>query len=109
MQNGQIYLVFARTNEQLFDTWCTSTEIGSSHNKLRQLRLVEECKSCLRPDIKSLVEAARMAGDYSVTLTIRLPLEMNSVLMNYFFKVILVLVFLAFQAPPGKEPKQVTR
>lgn len=101
MQNGQIYLLFARTNEQLFDTWCTSTEIGSSHNKLRQLMLVEECKS--------LVEAARMAGDYSVTHTIRLPLEMNSVLMNYFFKVILVLAFLAFQAPPGKEPKQVTR
>ncbi|MDA3078824.1 hypothetical protein OFO07_07840, partial [Campylobacter sp. JMF_06 NA1] len=51
-------------------------KIEQSHDKLRQLMLVEEFKRCLRPDIKSFLdekqvetldEAARLADDYSLT------------------------------------------
>ena len=67
---------FARTKEQLFDRWCSSKKIGSDHEKLRQLMLVEEFKRCINSDIKSFLDekqvetleaAARLAYDYALT------------------------------------------
>ncbi|MDA3086465.1 RNase H-like domain-containing protein [Campylobacter sp. CS_ED1] len=75
-EENQTHVEFARSKEQLFDRWCMSKKIEQSHDKLRQLMLVEEFKRCLRPDIKSFLdekqvetldEAARLADDYSLT------------------------------------------
>ena len=46
-ENEQTHVEFARTKEQLFDRWCSSKKIGSNHEKLRQLMLVEEFKRCI--------------------------------------------------------------
>ena len=46
-ENEQNHVEFARTKEQLFDRWCSSKKIGSDHEKLRQLMLVEEFKRCI--------------------------------------------------------------
>ena len=43
-ENDQTHVVFARTKEQLFDSWCSSKKIGSDYPKLRQLTLVEDLK-----------------------------------------------------------------
>ena len=75
-ENEQTYVEFARTKQQLFDKWCSSKKIGSNHEKLRQLMLVEEFKRCLNSDIKSFLDekqvetleaAARLADDYALT------------------------------------------
>ena len=75
-ENEQTHVEFARTKEQLFDRWCSSKKIGSDHEKLRQLMLVEEFKSCINSDIKSFLDekhvetleaAARLADDYALT------------------------------------------
>ena len=50
-ENEQTHVEFARTKEQLFDRWCSSKKIGSDHEKLRQLMLVEEFKRCINSDI----------------------------------------------------------
>ena len=73
-ENEQTHVEFARTKEQLFDRWCSSKKIGSDHEKLRQLMLVEEFKRCINSDIKSFLDekqvetleaAARLADDYA--------------------------------------------
>ena len=75
-ENEQTHVEFARTKEQLFDRWCSSKKIGSDHEKLRQLMLVEEFKRCINSDIKSFLDekqvetleaAARLADDYGLT------------------------------------------
>ena len=75
-ENEQTHVEFARTKEQLFDRWCSSKKIGSDHEKLRQLMLVEEFKRCINSDIKSFLDekqvetleaAARLAYDYALT------------------------------------------
>ena len=75
-ENEQTHVEFARTKEQLFDRWCSSKKIGSDHEKLRQLMLVEEFKRCINSDIKSFLDekqvetleaAARLADDYVLT------------------------------------------
>ena len=75
-ENEQTHVEFARTKEQLFDRWCSSKKIGSDHEKLRQLMLVEEFKRCTYSDIKSFLDekqvetleaAARFADDYALT------------------------------------------
>ena len=75
-ENEQTHVEFARTKEQLFDRWCSSKKIGSNHEKLRQLILVEEFKRCINSDIKSVLDekqvetleaAARLADDYALT------------------------------------------
>ena len=75
-ENEQTHVEFARTKEQLFDRWCYSKKIGSNHEKLRQLMLVEEFKRCINSDIKSFLDekqvetleaAARLADDYALT------------------------------------------
>ena len=75
-ENEQTHVEFARTKEQFFDRWCSSKKIGSDHEKLRQLMLVEEFKRCINSDIKSFLDekqvetleaAARLADDYALT------------------------------------------
>ena len=75
-ENEQTHVEFARTKEQLFDRWCSLKKIGSDHEKLRQLMLVEEFKRCINSDIKSFLDekqvetleaAARLADDYAFT------------------------------------------
>ena len=75
-ENEQTHVEFARTKEHLFDRWCSSKNIGSDHEKLRQLMLVEEFKRCINSDIKSFLDekqvetleaAARLADDYALT------------------------------------------
>ena len=75
-ENDQTHVEFARTKEQLFDSWWSSKKIGSDYPKLRQLMLVEEFKWCINSDVKSFLDekevetlekAARLADDYSLT------------------------------------------
>ena len=76
IQDKQTYTEFARDKEALFDRWCASKEVVKDFEKLRQLILVEEFKSCLPSNIKtyideqkadSLQQAAVLADDYSLT------------------------------------------
>ena len=73
---NQTHVEFARTKEQLFDRWCSSKKVGSDHEKLRQLVLVEEFKWCINSDVRAFLNekevenldvAARLADDYSLT------------------------------------------
>ena len=73
---NQTHVKFARTKEQLFDRWCSSKKVGSDHEKLRQLMLVEEFKWCINSDVRAFLKekevenldvAARLADDYSLT------------------------------------------
>ena len=75
-EHDQTHVEFARTKEQLFDRWCSSKKVGSDHEKLRQLMLVEEFKRCINSDVKGFLDekevetldlAARLADDYSLT------------------------------------------
>ena len=76
LKDKQTYIEFARDKEALFDRWCTSKEVAKDFEKLRQLILLEEFKSCLPSNIKtyvdeqmadSLQQAAVLADDYSLT------------------------------------------
>ena len=73
---NQTHVEFARTKEQLFDRWCSSKKVGSDHEKLRQLMLVEEFKWCINSDVRAFLNekevenldvAARLADNYSLT------------------------------------------
>ena len=73
---NQTHVEFARTKEQLFYRWCSSKKVGSYHEKLRQLMLVEEFKWCINSDVRAFLNekevenldvAARLADDYSLT------------------------------------------
>ena len=73
---NQTHLEFAKTKQQLFDRWCSSKKVGSDHEKLRQLMLVEEFKWCINSDVRAFLNekevenldvAARLADDYSLT------------------------------------------
>ena len=72
----QSYTEFAHAKEALFDRWCTSKEVAKDYEKLCQMILVEEFKSCLHDSIKTYIEeqkadslqqAATLADDYSLT------------------------------------------
>ena len=54
---NQTHVEFARTKvlEQLFDRWCSSKKVGSDHEKLRQLMLVEEFKWCINSDVSAFL------------------------------------------------------
>ena len=71
----QTFTEFAREKEVQFDRWCTAMEVAQDYNKLCQLILLKEFKSCLPPHIKTylaewkadnLVQAAVFADDYSL-------------------------------------------
>ena len=53
---NQTHVEFARTKEQLFDRWCSSKKVGSDHEKLRQLMLVEEFKWCINSDVRAFLK-----------------------------------------------------
>jgi len=75
-QNSVTYTEFARDKEALFDRWCASKEVAKNFERIRQLILVEEFKSCLPSNTKTYVDeqkadsfqqAAVLADDYSLT------------------------------------------
>ena len=75
-KEGQTYMEFARQKEALFNRWCTSQQIDHSFEKLKQLVLLEEFKSCVPVNIKTYLEeqkvvelhrAATLADDYKLT------------------------------------------
>ena len=75
-KESQTYTEFAREKEVQFDRWCSAKEIAQDFNRLRQLILLEEFKSCLPPHVKTylderrvenLSQAAVLADDYSLT------------------------------------------
>ncbi|XP_065902416.1 uncharacterized protein [Dysidea avara] len=55
-QDKQTYREFARDKEALFDRWCASKEVVKDFEKLHQLILVEEFKSCLPNSIKTYID-----------------------------------------------------
>ena len=72
----QTYVEFAKQKEVFFDRWCTSKEIGSDYDRLRQLVLIEEFKRCIYDDLKTYLdekkvdtvhEMATLANDYALT------------------------------------------
>jgi len=72
----ETFVEFAREKETAFDRWCTSKEVNRDFDRLRQLILMEEFKSCLPVEIRtyldeqrvdSLHEAAVHSDDYSLT------------------------------------------
>ena len=72
----QTYMELARQKEALFNRWCTSQQVGNSFDKLKQLILLEEFKSCVPVKVKTYLEeqkvnelqrAATLADDYKLT------------------------------------------
>ena len=49
----QTFTEFARDKEVQFDRWCTALDVAKDYNKLRQIILLEEFKSCLPPHLKT--------------------------------------------------------
>ena len=73
---NKTYTEIAKGKVALFDHWCASKEIVKDFEKLCQLILTEEFKSCLHNNIKtyideqkaeSLQQAAVLTDDYSLT------------------------------------------
>ena len=73
MKSRNKHTEFARTKEALFDRRCTSE---NEYDKLRQMILLEEFKSCLPDNIKTYIEEQKadslkipptLADDYSLT------------------------------------------
>ena len=55
--------------EQLFDRWCSSKKVGSDHEKLRQLMLVEEFKWCINPILAKTSETDAVMEIYEPFLS----------------------------------------
>ena len=74
--SNQTYVEFARSKEQLFDRWCHSQKVDKSHDKLRQLILIEEFKRCIHSDVRTFIDeqkaetledTARLADVFSLS------------------------------------------
>ena len=74
--SSKTFIEFAQEKAQLFDRWCTSENINSKYDSLRELILMEEFKNCLHNDIRtflndkkpeSLSDAARLADNFLLT------------------------------------------
>ena len=74
--SNQTYVECARSKEQLFDRWCHSQKVDKSHDKLRQLILIEEFKRCFHSDVRTFIDeqkaetledAARLADEFSLS------------------------------------------
>lgn len=72
----QTHVEFARELEQLFDRWLLSKQVEKDFEKLRQMILLEQFKSCIRQDIKihldeqkveTLSTATTMSDSYALT------------------------------------------
>ena len=73
---GQTCMEFAQQKEALFNRSCASQQVGNSFEKLKQLILLEEFKSCVPVKVKTYLEeqkvnelqrAATLADDYKLT------------------------------------------
>lgn len=53
--NEQTFSEFVHEKENLFDRWCTSKDVGSDFDKLKQIILIEEFKNCIHPEIKIIL------------------------------------------------------
>ena len=69
----QNYVEFAKEKQILFDRWLTSTKVGASFEKLKEVMLLEDFKNCIPSEIKihineqqlsNLQEAAVCADNY---------------------------------------------
>ena len=72
----KLSLNLQETKKCSFHRWCTALDVAKDYNKLRQIILLEEFKSCLPPHLKTylderkvdkLNDAAVLADDYSLT------------------------------------------
>ena len=50
-KDNETYAEFAYESELLFDRWCTSVEVGTDFDKMRQLILVEQFRNSVSSDI----------------------------------------------------------
>ena len=64
---GETFLEFAHQKEALFNRWCTSQQIGNSFEKLTQLILLEEFKSCVPVNIKAYLEEQKVEELHRMT------------------------------------------
>ena len=76
MQRGTNLYGVCLTEGGTFNRWCTSQQVGNSFDKLKQLILLEEFKSCVPVKVKTYLEeqkveelqrAATLADDYKLT------------------------------------------
>ncbi|XP_062586991.1 uncharacterized protein LOC134248592 [Saccostrea cucullata] len=74
--NEQTHVEFAREKQNMFERWCTSKNVGSNFERLKQVILIEEFKNCIQPEIRTyldeqkvetLEQAATAADDYALT------------------------------------------
>ncbi|XP_062610561.1 uncharacterized protein LOC134272333, partial [Saccostrea cucullata] len=74
--NEQTHVEFAREKQNMFERWCTSKNVGSNFERLKQVILIEEFKNCIHPEIRTyldeqkvetLEQAATAADDYALT------------------------------------------
>ena len=72
----QTFTEFARRKQVLFDRWCGSESVNGGFNKLRELMLIEEFKSCSPIEVRThleeqkvdnLMRAASIADNYVLT------------------------------------------
>ena len=72
----QTFTEFARKKQVLFDRWCSSNGVNGEFNKIRELMLVEEFKSCSPIEVRThleeqkvnnLMNAATIADNYVLT------------------------------------------
>ena len=70
-QESETHVEFAHEKEVYFDRWCSSREVGTDFEKLRQIILIEEFKRCARDDIKTYLDEQKVeksyADDYALT------------------------------------------
>ena len=58
----QTHVEFAREKETLFDRWCSSNEVGSKFDKLREMVLLEEFKDSVRKEVKIHLNEQKVAS-----------------------------------------------
>ena len=51
-EEKQTYIEFFRQKETYFDWWSSVKGVGSDHDKLKQLILMEEFKRCVHDNLK---------------------------------------------------------
>ena len=61
-QDTQTITEFAREKEVQFDCWCSAKEVAQDFNKLWQLMLLGEFKSCLTPQMKTYLDERKVDG-----------------------------------------------
>ncbi|XP_061190377.1 uncharacterized protein LOC133198276 [Saccostrea echinata] len=74
--NEKTHVEFAREKQNMFERWCTSKNVGSDFERLKQVILIEKFKNCIHSEIRTyldeqkvetLEQAATAADDYALT------------------------------------------